>query len=117
MLRHGQSFDPELDDQGCVLYPGGQEPMELGLLFRPYAFMEAGDEVADADGATWRFAHPWSWRSPQGQSGVPVWPLALRTRGGRRVEGEPVVSATVGGSHEGEEDTWRGLTGAEPVAP
>ncbi|MEU2586997.1 hypothetical protein ABZ612_29425 [Streptomyces avermitilis] len=76
-MRHGQSLDPELEDQGCVVYPVGHEPMEWELLFRPCAFLEIGDEVVDARSATWRFELPRSWHSFSGRTGMPTWPLPL----------------------------------------
>ncbi|MDQ1012993.1 hypothetical protein QFZ82_007478 [Streptomyces sp. V4I23] len=117
VMRRGQSFDPELEDQGCVLYPGGHEPMELELLFRPYAFLEIGDEIVDARGDAWRFEHPWNWYSFSGQTGRPRWPLTLLARRGQPVEAKTVVAETVSGSHEAEEARWRSMTGAEPVMP
>jgi hypothetical protein len=116
-MRHGQTFDPDLEDQGCVMHPGGHEPMELELLFRPYAFLAIGDEVVDAEGESWRFEHPWSWHCSSGRSGIPAWPLTLLARAGKPVAGNGAVPETLSGSHEAEEARWRDLTGAEPVFP
>jgi len=117
VMRHGHTFDPQLEDQGCVLYPGGHEPMELKLRFRPYAFLEIGDEVVDAQGEAWRFGHPWSWSPFRGPAGTPTWPLALLARRGQPVGGESMIAETLNGSHETEVTRWREETGAEPVFP
>ncbi|MFC1434181.1 hypothetical protein ACEZDB_26380 [Streptacidiphilus sp. N1-3] len=117
VMRHGQTFDPDLEDQGCLMYPGGHEPMELELLFRPYAFLEIGDEVVDAEGEAWRFEHPWSWHCSSGRSGTPTWPLTLLARASEPVKGNVVVAETLSGSHKAEEARWRDLAGAQPVVP
>lgn len=36
-------------------------PVHLALIFRPYSFLEIGDEVADREGRAWRFGGPWDW--------------------------------------------------------
>lgn len=120
VLREGTSLDPGLDDQGCCVHPDGPEPIELDLLSRPYAFLESGDEVADARGTAWTFAHPWAWPSPDGRTGTPVWPLTLLTRDGRPAAdgaAREAAAATATGSHHDEEQRWRGFTGAEPSLP
>ncbi len=61
VLRQGETHDPELEDQGYALDPAGGEPIRIELLFRPYAFLEAGDEVADQGGRAWRFDAAWNW--------------------------------------------------------
>jgi hypothetical protein len=119
VLPQGQSFDPEFEDQGSSLDPDSGTVL-LRLLFRPYAFLELGDDVVDAQGDAWRFDGPWNWHSFAGTSGVPVWPLTLLARNGDTEEeaASKVRQATTGGSHAGEESRWRGLTDAEPwVAP
>ncbi len=118
--REGTSLDPDLDDQGCRVHPDGPEPIERALLFLPYVFLEPGDEVADAQGTAWTFAHPWAWPSPGGRTGTPVWPLTLLARDGRPAAdgaAREVATATVTSSHQDEEERWRGFTGAEPSLP
>lgn len=69
-------------------------PVRLALVFRPYSFLEIGDEVADREGRAWLFGGPWDW-SPFGSSPglAPAWPLTLITRGGGA---DPDASAAIG---------------------
>jgi hypothetical protein len=114
VLPHGQSFDPDFEDQGSTLDPDSGTVV-LNLLFRPYAFLEPGDEVADAQSDAWRFDGPWNWHSFSGRVSIPTWPLTLLSRNGDPEEEvvSTVMRATTDGSHAGEESRWRDLTNAE----
>ncbi|XVU24573.1 hypothetical protein ACQPZJ_46385 [Actinoplanes sp. CA-054009] len=94
VLRQGVAEDPEAPEQGYGFDPDDGIPRDIRLVFRPYAFLEPGDDVADAAGRAWRFDSPRDWRSYDGRGGTPVWPLTLLTG-----DGEAVASATATGSH------------------
>ncbi|MFD8750291.1 hypothetical protein ACFV0O_04820 [Kitasatospora sp. NPDC059577] len=133
VLPQGEEYDPELEDQCYALDPADGEPVRIDLLFRPYAFLEPGDELADRDGRAWRFDAAWEWHAfDGGQSGAPVWPLTLLARGGAPAgtsaglpealseglsEGAVAVArATAVGSHEQERERWAGLALARPAS-
>ncbi|MFI7081611.1 hypothetical protein ACIBO1_30375 [Micromonospora sp. NPDC049903] len=61
VLREGQSYDPTCDEQGYEIDPDDDIPIRLDLVFRPYPFLDIGDELADSDGRAWRFDGPWDW--------------------------------------------------------
>ncbi|MEU5610788.1 hypothetical protein ACI2L4_12465 [Streptomyces sparsogenes] len=118
VLPQGETYDPELDDQGYALDPVGGEPIRIELLFRPYAFLEPGDEVADRDGHVWRFDAAWDWHPlDEARAGAPAWPLALLSRKGEPTPEEvaAVARATADGSHAGELERWTELTLARPA--
>jgi hypothetical protein len=77
--------------------------LNLELVFRPYAFLEPGDDVADADGRAWRFDGPWTWTAYDGSDGVPAWPLTMLAGDARPAA---VAAATAAGSHETEVAHW-----------
>ncbi|WP_345706666.1 hypothetical protein [Kitasatospora paranensis] len=118
VLPQGETHDPELEDQGYAFDPDGGEPIRVELLFRPYAFLEPGDEVVDQDGRVWRFDAAWDWHPVDGERpGSPAWPLALLSR---RDDPAPdgtttVALATETGSHAEELARWSGLTLARPT--
>ncbi|MFE3991604.1 hypothetical protein ACFXPW_07890 [Streptomyces goshikiensis] len=117
ILRQGEAHAPELEDQGYALDPVGGEPIRIELLFRPYSFLEAGDEVVDQGGRAWRFDGPWDWRSFDAQQPTtPTWPLRLLSRDGDPTLEETVVVAqqTETGSHEDELQRWTRLALARP---
>ncbi|MFI2641800.1 hypothetical protein [Streptomyces sp. NPDC018610] len=119
VLRQGETHDLDLEDQGYAFDPAGAEPIAIRLLLRPYAFLEAGDEVADRNGHVWRFDAAWDWRPLDGAvTDAPAWPLALRSREGVPTpeEAAAVARATAAGSHAGERERWSELTLARPVA-
>jgi hypothetical protein len=124
VMPAGESFDPDFDEefvqQGEGFDPEDDIPLTFEPLFRPYAFVEEGDEVVDADSRAWRFDGPWDW-APYDGAGPPEprWPLTLLTRSGATGPGrppgpDPVARATASGSHEEEVRHWRSLTDAEP---
>ncbi|MFD9727375.1 hypothetical protein [Streptomyces sp. NPDC059072] len=116
ILRQGEAHDPELEDQGSALDPVGAEPIRIELLFRPYAFLEAGDEVVDHDGRAW-FDGPWDWHPFDGQQPtIPAWPLELLSRNGDPAPEDTaaVTRQTRTGSHEEELQRWTRLALAEP---
>ncbi|WP_405714315.1 MULTISPECIES: hypothetical protein [unclassified Streptomyces] len=118
VLRQGETHDPELEEQGYAVDPDGGEPIRVQLLFRPYAFLEPGDEVADRDGRAWRFDTAWDWYPFDGaQPGTPAWPLALLSRDGGPTpeEAAAVARATAAGSHAEVLERWTGLTLASPA--
>ncbi|MFF7992160.1 hypothetical protein ACFZDG_20475 [Kitasatospora xanthocidica] len=118
VLPQGETYDPELEDQCYAFDPAGGEPIGIELLFRPYAFLEPGDEVADRDGRAWRFDAAWDWHPLDGAGpDAPVWPLVLLARGGGPAPTDvaAVARATADGSHATELERWTGLTLARPV--
>ncbi|WP_180290651.1 hypothetical protein [Streptomyces sp. TLI_171] len=119
LLPQGAAYDSDLEDQAYALDPAGAEPIRIQLLFRPYAFLEPGDELVDCGGRAWRFDAAWEWHPlDDGEEGVPAWPLVLTSRGGEpsAEEAATVAGATAVGSHAAEANRWAGLTLAEPVA-
>lgn len=119
LLPQGETHDPDFEDQAFTVDPAGAEPIRLELLFRPYAFLDPGDELTDRDGRAWRFDAPWEWQPLDGgRPGAPSWPLALRSRraDGPTADGASAVArATAVGSHAGELARWTELTRAKPV--
>ncbi|SEO59156.1 hypothetical protein SAMN05216267_10321, partial [Actinacidiphila rubida] len=118
LLPRGETHDPEDEDQAYALDPAGGEPIRIELLFRPYAFLEPGDEVADRAGRAWRFDAAWEWHPFDGaQPRTPAWPLALLSRRGVPTpdEGTAVARATAAGSHATELARWTELTLARPA--
>lgn len=118
LLRAGYSEDPIAEEQGFTLNPDDEIPYEITLSYRPYAFLEAGDELADAGHRAWRFADPWHWEPFDGDlSAGPRWPLTLLTRdGSENPEAAARVAAATGtGSLEDDIVRWREVTGAEPL--
>lgn len=119
VLRHGVSADPRAEDHGASIYLHDEMPVRLALVFRPYAFLETGDEVADRKGRAWRFGGPWDWSSfGSSREMEPAWPLTLITRGG---EADPdaaasIKEATASGSHRDEISHWQAHSGAEAPA-
>ncbi|MEV7770958.1 hypothetical protein [Kitasatospora sp. NPDC086791] len=121
VLPQGEVFDPEPEDQGYAVDPAGGEPISVELLFRPYAFLEPGDELTDRDARAWRFDAAWEWHALDGErSGDPVWPLTLLVRGGQPTvapeEAAAVARATAAGSHAAERERWAGLALARPAS-
>ncbi|MFI0714339.1 hypothetical protein ACH4SK_27540 [Streptomyces inhibens] len=106
-------------DQGEEFDPDDDIPVAFELVLRPYAFLAAGDEVADAAGRARQFDDPWDWWPLDGdEPGMPVWPLALLTRSGipgTHADTAAVTEATGKGSHEREFGRWQTLTDAEPT--
>lgn len=112
ILRQGEAHDPDVEDQGYSLDPAGGEPIRITLLFRPYAFLEAGDEVVDHDGRAWRFDGPWEWHPFDGQRPtVPTWPLELLSRNGEPTPEDTteVARQTETGAHGEELQRWTRL--------
>ncbi|GAB3845751.1 hypothetical protein ACFPIJ_38680 [Dactylosporangium cerinum] len=110
ILPAGEAPDPAAEFQGTSIEPGNGIPLTFELVFRPYAFLTPGDDVADADGRAWRFDGPWAWTAYDGADGVPTWPLAALSGG---ADPAAVSAATATGAHEGEVARWRlaaGLT-------
>ena len=104
VLRAGEPPDPAAEFQGTSIEPDDGIPLTLELVFRPYAFLEAGDDVADSDGRVWRFDGPWNWTAYDGAAGTPTWPLTLLTG---NADPATVTSATLTGSHECEVRRWQ----------
>ncbi|KOX06638.1 hypothetical protein ADK66_22485 [Micromonospora sp. NRRL B-16802] len=75
VLRAGEAPDAASELQGTSIEPGGGVPFTLELFFRPYAFLEVGDDVdVVADGRAWRFDGPWTWAAYDSAGGVLAWP-------------------------------------------
>ena len=125
LLRRGLSYqefpdETHLDGSGYGIHPGDGIPFTFELLMRPYAFLQLGDEVADADGRAWRFDGPWDWAPFDGEppGAGPMWPLALLTRSGspRSAEdSETVAASTASGSHQETVRSWMAMTDASPT--
>ncbi|WP_433615933.1 hypothetical protein ACQP2P_13180 [Dactylosporangium sp. CA-139114] len=120
LLHKGVSVDLDSDDQGCSIDPDGDIPLSIELFFRPYAFLNLGDDLVDAAGRAWRFDGPWIWHPYDGLGGVPAWPLTLLHRVGlellpeHRVE---IAAATATGSHSNKIDQWSICAEAAPPVP
>ncbi|MFJ8644787.1 hypothetical protein ACIRNI_01455 [Streptomyces sp. NPDC093546] len=125
VLPRGLSYreypdDSHLNGRGYDLHPDNGVPFTFEVLFRPYAFLQPGDEVADAAGRAWRFDGPWDWHAFDGAArpGAPEWPLALLTRHGTPCAPEAadeVARSTASGSHGETLRHWTDLTGASPT--
>ncbi|MFF8443418.1 hypothetical protein ACF07U_21435 [Streptomyces californicus] len=118
VLQQGSTHDPSREDQGYTIDPADGEPIHIELVFRPYAFLELGDEVADRDGRAWRFDAAWNGRPFGGEQSVtPAWPLKLITRHGEPTpkEAEEVARATAVGNQLDELERWSALTHARPA--
>ncbi len=116
--RVGQQFEPGATDS---FDPDDGIPRRIELRFRPYAFLEPGDEVADAQARVWRFETAWDLRPFDGRAGAaPAWPLMLLTRhgdGDDDAAAVDVVEATQTGSHHEELARWAELAGLEEDEP
>ncbi|GIG88751.1 hypothetical protein [Plantactinospora endophytica] len=108
VLPVGEAPDPAAEFQGTSIEPDAGVPFTLEPLFRPYAFLEPGDDVADAGGRAWRFDGPWTWAAYDGAGGVPTWPLALLTG---KADPVAVRTATATGGHGAEVARWRRAAG------
>jgi hypothetical protein len=125
VLRRGLSYrefpdESHLDGTGCPLHPGDGIPFTYELLLRPYAFLQPGDEVADAAGRAWRFDGPWQWEpfDGAGPGTGPEWPLVLLTRAGSPcspADADAVARGTATGSHHETVRHWMSLTEASPT--
>ncbi|MEV0463249.1 hypothetical protein AB0I30_15665 [Nocardia tengchongensis] len=117
-VRAGHPAEPDVTDQGSAFDPDDDIPRKVELRFRPYAFLEIGDEIADAAGRAWRFGGPWNWE-PFGtaETTEPAWPLMLLTRDGDSEDAAAVdvTEATLSGSHQEELARWRELAGLTPI--
>ncbi|MBG0852046.1 hypothetical protein I2W78_09355 [Streptomyces spinoverrucosus] len=112
--------DSEVNGTGYEIHPGDGTPFTFDLLFRPYAFLQPGDEVADASGRAWRFDGAWDWYAFDGEDTRegPEWPLALLTRSGTPCDAQQtaaVSDATASGSHRETHLHWTRLTDATPT--
>lgn len=115
--RVGQPFEPAAAEPGDSFDPDDGIPRRIELRFRPYAFLEPGDEVADAQARVWRFDTAWDLHPFDGRAGdPPAWPLMLLTRhgdGDDDAAAVDVVEATQTGSHHEELARWAELAGLE----
>ncbi|MET7472030.1 hypothetical protein ABZU22_24285 [Micromonospora sp. NPDC005222] len=119
VLRRGVSEEVNAVEQGNGLNPDDDIPLMIKLVFRPYAFLNLGDDVADRLGRAWHFDGPWDWRAYDEQGGTPAWPLTLLTGGDGSADAEryaQVATATRTGSHQTETEQWRRAAHAEPPA-
>jgi hypothetical protein len=104
VLTAGEAPDPLAGFQGASIEVDGGVPITYEMVFRPYAFLEIGDEVADADQRAWQFGGAFAWTAFDGGNGAPAWPLSLL---GGRADPEVVGSATAAGKHADEVARWR----------
>jgi hypothetical protein len=111
VLRAGEEPDPEYEFQGTTVEVDGGVPITFETIFRPYAFLEPGDDVADGSGRAWRFDGPFRWTAYDGAEGVPDWPLTLLSG---CADPAAVIAATASGSHDDEIGRWRAAAGLEP---
>ncbi|WP_460725602.1 hypothetical protein [Nocardia heshunensis] len=111
---HGGS-DAEPDT--AMFDPDDGVPRTTELRFRPYTFLEPGDEVADAAARVWRFETAWEWHPFDDRAGTtPTWPLMLLTRHGDSGDDSAAVDvgeATHTGSHHEELAQWAELAGLD----
>jgi hypothetical protein len=91
---------------------GRHEPLEVTLLHRPYATLDSGDVVVDAEGRWLRFHVPFVFEA-NGIRTQPVWPLTLLSGDAPEdpVAVAAVQAATAEGSHLGEIERWRQWSG------
>lgn len=125
VLPRGLSYrevpaESHVNGTGYEINPGDGTPFTFDLLFRPYAFLQPGDEVADTAGRAWRFDGPWNWYAFDGEAvpDSPEWPLALLTRFGTPSspdDAAAVADATAAGSHQETFLHWTRLTDATPT--
>ncbi|MEV6598564.1 hypothetical protein AB0M36_17055 [Actinoplanes sp. NPDC051346] len=118
VLRCGVSEDVNAVEQGNGINPDDDIPLTIDLVFRPYAFLNPGDDVADRHGRAWHSNGPWDWRAYGEQDGTPAWPLTLLA-GDDSVDAErhaQMATATRAGSHKTEIEQWRRAAHAEPPA-
>lgn len=111
VLPAGVQPDPAADREGVDVEVDGGVPMTFERVFRPYAFLEHGDEVADAAGRAWRFDGVWSWTAYDGGDGTPEWPLILLAGS---ADPATVAAATAAGSHDEETAHLRHTEGRRP---
>ncbi|MFF7177633.1 hypothetical protein [Streptomyces sp. NPDC008121] len=118
LVSHGVSFPPHAEEIGFTVDPNGEEPIESALVFRPYAFLESGDEVADSEGRLWTYSAPWKWVPFDGRPGeYPAWPLQLICRDGGQVPhaAQSIARATSVGVHDDEMARWLRAAGLAEV--
>jgi hypothetical protein len=118
VLPQGISEDPNAIEQGTGINPDDNIPMAIDIIFRPYAFLEYGDDVTDDSGRVWRFDGPWNWHPYDGHAGIPTWPLTLLAAGDGTTDAERktrIAKATRTGSHQAEVDRWQQATNARPL--
>jgi hypothetical protein len=108
VLPGGVASDPYAEFEGLDIEVDGGVPFTFEPVFRPYAFLEAGDDVADAAGRAWHFGGPFAWAAFDGVAGAPRWPLFLLAGA---ADAATVAAATAGGSHDDEVDRWRRAAG------
>ncbi|MFJ3902917.1 hypothetical protein [Streptomyces sp. NPDC090025] len=116
LVAQGVAISPWAEEIGFTLDPAGAEPIESELVHRPYAFLEDGDEVADAEGRVWAFSVPWNWEPfDKGPGEAPRWPLRLVCRAGSEApqDAEAVVRATASGAHGDEVARWLRAAGLD----
>ncbi|MVU76493.1 hypothetical protein GPX89_04455 [Nocardia sp. ET3-3] len=108
------------EEQRLPFDPEDGIPRTLEVRFRPYAFLEPGDQVADARARVWRFESAWEWEPFDGATGAePAWPLMLLTRHGDSDDDAAAVDvaeATRTGSHHEELARWAALAGLDEPA-
>jgi hypothetical protein len=59
VLPAGRSYDSRLKEQGETFDPDDDIPLAFDPVFRLYAFLKRGDEVADNADRAWCFDGPW----------------------------------------------------------
>ncbi|BCY12093.1 hypothetical protein L3i22_071810 [Actinoplanes sp. L3-i22] len=104
VLTAGEAPDPRAEFQGTAIEVDGGVPITYEMVFRPYAFLELGDDVADSDQRAWRFGGPFAWTAFDGGSGAPAWPLTLLDGD---ADADVVASVTAAGEHADEIARWR----------
>ncbi|MEU4064369.1 hypothetical protein AB0F25_18460 [Streptomyces wedmorensis] len=109
LVAHGVQISPSAEEIGFTLDPDGDEQIQAELVYRPYAFLQDGDEVADCEGRVWEYSAPWNWVAfDNGPGEFPLWPLQLICRdGGQALQAAEVVArATSSGAHGDEVAYW-----------
>ncbi|MET9518228.1 hypothetical protein [Streptomyces sp. NPDC002994] len=121
VLFVGRSYDSRLEEQGESFDPDDDIPLTFDLVFRPYAFLEPGDEVADAAGRPCNFDDPWNWHPFDGaEPHEPTWPLTLLAHNSQAdvkatKAAAAVANATRNGFHQEERARWSAMARANPT--
>lgn len=115
VARAGLTYGPWPSVRPWTITPQADLFISVDFLFRPYAFLEAGDEFADRYGQVWRFEEPWDWRRVYagGSTSAPVWPLVLLTLDGPPGRAAKIRELTSTGTHEDEIARWRPKPGPD----
>ncbi|GIH09243.1 hypothetical protein Rhe02_73100 [Rhizocola hellebori] len=99
---------PTPDSVGGMFFdPSSEWNLDGHLVYRPFAMLHDGEEVADANGKRWTFSAPFWFTDDKGQRGSPTWPLT--------VPGDHEKTKSLNDtSNEGEKARWADRARARP---